>query len=73
MRRQDLPPHIARLNQLANGFQKEQADLIRDDRSFTREELEEYLDGVRRAINGLDRAALALRGVSRRLGQAADW
>jgi hypothetical protein len=53
MGHQDIPPHIARLNQLANGLQKEQADLIRDDRPFTREELEAYLDGVRLAINGL--------------------
>jgi hypothetical protein len=67
MRPQDLPPRIARLNQLANGLQKEQADLIRDDRPFTREEVEAYLDGVRRAINGLGRAAVALQQVVRRL------
>lgn len=67
MRPQDLPPRITRLNQLANGLQKEQADLIRDDRPFTREEVEAYLDGVRRAINGLGRAAVALQQVVRRL------
>jgi len=69
MRPQDIPPRIARLNQLSSGFQKEQADLIRNGQPFTRPELEEYLDGIRRAINGLDRAAGALRGVGRRLGQ----
>jgi hypothetical protein len=57
MRPQDIPPRIARLNQLSNGLQKEHADLIRDDRPFTRQEVEEYLDGVRRSINGLGWAA----------------
>jgi len=67
MRPQDIPPRIARLQQLSTGLQKEQADLIRNGQPFTREEVEAYLDGVRRAINGLDRAALALRQVVRRL------
>lgn len=67
MRPQDLPPRIARLKQLASGLQKEQADIIRNGQPFTREEAEAYLDGVRRAINGLDRAALALQQVVRRL------
>lgn len=71
MRPQDIAPRIVRLNQLSSGLQKEQADLIRDSQPFTREEVEAYLDGVRRAINGLDRAALALRGVSRRLGSSS--
>jgi hypothetical protein len=44
MRPQDIAPRIARLKQLANGLQKEQADLIRDDRPFTREELEAQVD-----------------------------
>lgn len=65
MRPQDLPPRIARLNQLANGLQKEQADLIRNGLPFTREE--QYLDDVRRAINGLDRAAVALQQAVRRM------
>jgi hypothetical protein len=46
MRPQDIPPRIARLNQLANGLQKVQADLIRDGRPFARQELEAYLDGA---------------------------
>jgi hypothetical protein len=69
MRPQDIAPRIARLRQLSQGLQREQADLIRCGEPFTRAELEEYLDGIRRAINGLDRAALALRGVSGRLQQ----
>jgi hypothetical protein len=69
MRPQDIPPRIARLNQLANGLQKERADLNRDDRPFTRQELEAYLDGGWPGDNGLGRAAVALRGVNRRVGQ----
>ena len=69
MRPQDIAPRIARLRQLSQGLQREQADLIRCSEPFTRAELDEYLDGIRWAINGLDRAALALRGVSGRLQQ----
>jgi hypothetical protein len=67
MRPQDIPLRIARLKQLASGLQKEQADIIRNGQPFTREEVEAYLDGVRRAINGLGRAAVALQQVVRRL------
>lgn len=67
MRPQDLPPRISRLRQLSNGLQKEQADIIRTGGPFTRPEQEQYLEGVRLAINGLDRAALSLEQVVRRL------
>jgi hypothetical protein len=67
MKPQDIPPRILRLNQLANGLQKEQADIIRNGQPFTREEAEAYLDGGRRPINGLGRAALELGQVARRL------
>jgi hypothetical protein len=64
-----VPLLLTILNQLSNDLQIEQADLIRDSQPFSRPELEEYLDGVRRAINGLARAALALQQVNRRLVQ----
>jgi hypothetical protein len=67
MRLQDIPPRIARLDQLSSGLQKEQTDLIRNGQPFTREELEAYLDGVRQATNGLGKAALGQ--VVRRLQQ----